>query len=139
MLLQEAEKSHSCITGITDVAAVTGVTVKHCIDQASDRPAKSSSTKAKSRKKCSYTGDDPRSPAHIPILSATSDDSVTSSTPTATKLSTGSRRVTTGCCVAMSVNKMAKHRRPLSGSYSALVRKKRYLLLLIGLLFSYSH
>jgi len=110
LLLQESEKPQTC---------VTGVTVTHCIDQASDKSSKLSTTKSKSRKKTSYFADGSKSPAHVPILSATDD--ATSTTPT--KLSAGSRRVTTGCCVAMGVNKMAKHRRPLSGSYSALVRK----------------
>ena len=81
----------------------------------------------RSRKKPNFffDTDDSRSPAHVPILSASDDLALTSSSATSsssTKLS--SRRVTTtGCCVAIAGNKMSKQRRPLSGSYSALVKK----------------
>jgi len=69
-------------------------------------------SKSHSRKKAHYLEDDPRSPSHVPILAPAA-----SSTTTRT-----SRHVTTGCCVGMGVNRLTRHRRPLSGSYSALVR-----------------
>ena len=86
------------------------------------KPVRVPSTKCRSKKKPLYFDEnDPRSPAHIPILAPSAGSTTTTTTTTSRHVST-TRHVTTGCCVAMGVNKLTRNRRPLSGSYSALVR-----------------
>jgi len=83
----------------------------------SDTKLKTSRGRSRPRRKTGFKND--QSPAHIPILS---NDESSAPTPTTT------RRVTTGCCIELGVKRMSqKRQKPLSGSYSALVRNFFFL------------